>query len=51
MVAPGPYNVLEVPRTADEDDIRAAYRRLAIARHPDKNAADPNATEAFQKVS
>jgi hypothetical protein len=32
--------VLGVPRTASRDDIRAAYRRLASVRHPDKGGSD-----------
>ncbi|KAL6407957.1 hypothetical protein AUP68_08999 [Ilyonectria robusta] len=44
------YAVLELPRTAEPDAVKAAYRRLAKLRHPDKNPSDPNATANFQKL-
>ena len=31
------YEVLELPRTATYDEIKSAYRRLALIHHPDKN--------------
>ena len=34
------YDVLEVPVTATDDDIKSAYRRLVMCWHPDKYAAE-----------
>ncbi|KAH7139850.1 DnaJ domain-containing protein [Dactylonectria estremocensis] len=42
------YAVLGVPYTADEATIKAAYRRLAHLKHPDKNGDSPESTEEFQ---
>ncbi len=46
------YQVLGVPRTASEEEIRKAYRQLARKHHPDVNAANPKAAEErFKEIS
>lgn len=45
------YAILEVQRNCNDEQIKVAYKRLALARHPDKNLDDPNATAHFQVVS
>ena len=44
------YETLSVGRTADADEIRKAYRRLARKYHPDLNPGDKAAEERFKKV-
>ncbi|MFB6351489.1 MAG: DnaJ domain-containing protein [Bradymonadaceae bacterium] len=46
-----PYDVLGVSRDADQSDIKAAYRRLALRYHPDHNPGDEASEEAFKEVS
>jgi molecular chaperone DnaJ len=45
------YEILGVGRDATEDDIKKAYRRLAVQYHPDKNPGDKSAEEAFKEAS
>jgi molecular chaperone DnaJ len=45
------YEVLGVPRSADDDDIKKAYRRLAMQCHPDRNPGDKHAEERFKEAS
>lgn len=44
------YNTLDLKPGASKDDIKLAYKRLAIKYHPDKNS-DPDAEEKFKKIS
>lgn len=49
-MAKSPYDVLGVPRTADEDTIRKAFRKLAAKYHPDKNPGK-DAEARFKEVN
>ena len=44
------YETLGIPRTADEDEIRKAYRRLARKYHPDLNPGDKSSEDRFKAV-
>ena len=44
------YETLGVPRTASEDEIRRAYRKLARENHPDVNKGDTAVATRFQQV-
>lgn len=45
------YELLEVERGADEPALKAAYRRLAMKWHPDKNPGDAAAEQKFKSIS
>lgn len=45
------YEVLSVERTADGDEIKRSYRRLAMKYHPDRNPGDAEAEAAFKECA
>ncbi len=45
------YTILGVDKSADEKEIKKAYRRLAMKYHPDKNPDDPAAEEKFKEAT
>ncbi|MBS1716254.1 MAG: DnaJ domain-containing protein [Armatimonadetes bacterium] len=50
VMAKNYYDILGVPRNADEKEIKAAYRRLARKFHPDVNPNDKTAEARFKEI-
>jgi molecular chaperone DnaJ len=45
------YEVLGVPKTADEATLKSAYRKLAMQHHPDRNPGDKAAEDKFKEAA
>ena len=45
------YEVLDVSRTATDQELKSSYRRLAMRYHPDKNPGDATAEEKFKEAA
>src|ERR1043166_799845 len=45
------YSILEVQRGASDDEIKGAYRKLAMRYHPDRNNGSKDAEEKFKEIT
>ena len=45
------YKILGVNKSASQDDIKKAFKKLARKYHPDLNPDDPNAKQRFQEIN
>ena len=51
MVQTDYYELLQVEKTADDRAIKAAYRKLAMECHPDRNGGCPDSESKFKAIS
>jgi DnaJ-class molecular chaperone len=45
------YSILGIEKTASDEDIKKAYRRLAMKYHPDRNQGNPQSEEKFKEIN
>jgi molecular chaperone DnaJ len=45
------YEILSVERTASNDEVKRAYRRLAMKHHPDRNPGNAEAESNFKEAA
>ena len=45
------YKILGVEKTATQDEIKKAYRKLAMKHHPDRNAGKKSSEEKFKEIT
>src|ERR1700704_3129795 len=45
------YDILGVAKSADADELKRAYRKLAMQFHPDRNPGDKSAEQKFKSIS